>query len=130
MKVIEELGRLVLGEPVPPPPELPADTIPEQVKLRRGALIPFVAGILGRMNGPAAAVTLGRTIILNRSARLTPSLLAHELVHVEQWDRDRLFPLRYAAASLRHGYWDNPYEVEARAAQNSPRTASSTEDTA
>jgi hypothetical protein len=42
-------------------------------------------------------------------------LLAHEMAHVRQWRADPLFPVRYALATLRHGYRDNPYEVEARA---------------
>jgi hypothetical protein len=114
MSLIEHVRSLLLGERMPPPPELPTDDLPADVVLRRGRLVPRIGGILGKMGGPAAAVTLGRTIVVNPDARLTPGLLAHELVHVRQWRDDLLFPLRYTLATLRHGYRDNPYEVEAR----------------
>lgn len=129
MRPLERAGRLVLGEPVEPPPELCDECREAGVALRRGSLVTRIAGLLGRMGGPATAVTLGRTIVLDPTARLTRALLAHELAHVEQWRRDRLFPLRYAAASLRYGYWNNPYEVEARAAQPSATSTPSVEDT-
>lgn len=113
-----------------PPPDLPADSVPKGVQLRAGRLIPGIGGLLGRMRGPAAAVTLGRTIVVHPDVPLTPQLLAHELAHVRQWRQDVLFPVRYALASLRHGYWNNPYEVEARAASASlhdpPRSENST----
>lgn len=129
MTALEWARRLVLGHRVEPPAELPRDSIPEGVVFRRGAMIPIIAGVLGRMRGPAAAVTLGRTIVLEPGARLTQKLLTHELVHVEQWKKDRLFPLRYAAASLRHGYWNNPYEIEARAAHPPAPPTPSVEET-
>lgn len=119
MSLIETARRTLLGERMPPPADLPDGAVPADVELRRGRLIPRIGGLLGRMHGPAAAVTLGRTIVVNPDVRLTPGLLAHELAHVRQWRRDALFPLRYALASLRHGYRENPYEVEAREASAS-----------
>ena len=46
-------------------------------------------------------------------------LLRHERKHLEQIKRDgRLkFALKYSWWTIRHGYWMNPYEVEARAAE-------------
>lgn len=117
MKPLERARCLLLGDRIDPPPELPADSVPPEVVLRSGGLIPRIGGILGRMKGPAAAVTLGRTIVVRPGARLSEELLAHELVHVRQWREDPLFPVRYALATLRHGYWDNPYEIEAREAR-------------
>src|SRR5690606_41430626 len=70
---------------------------------------------------------LGRTIIVHPDAVLTPRLLRHELMHVRQWQRDRLgFPFRYAWYHLRYGYGGNPYEIEARRAEQDerPRTRS------
>lgn len=110
------------------PPEELRDAVPPEVTLRRGGLIPRIGGFLGRMGGSAAAVTLGRTIVVNPGVPLTPSLLAHELAHVRQWQKDPLFPLRYTLATLRHGYWSNPYEVEARQASASPQRTPSVED--
>jgi hypothetical protein len=121
-------GELLLGSRVEPPPELAAGALPDGVVLRRGGVVPRVAGMLARMGGPAAAVTLRSTIVLSSGARLTGALLAHELVHVRQWSDDPLFPLRYIMATLRYGYWNNPYEIEARAAHAPAGTSSSDQD--
>jgi hypothetical protein len=107
---------LLLGRRVDPPPEIPREEIPEGVVFRAGRWIPALGGLLGRMNGPAAAVTLGRTVVLHPEVRLSRRLLVHELTHVRQWREDRLFPVRYALESLRRGYWNNRYEIEAREA--------------
>lgn len=114
--MLEALKTLILGHRVSPDsfPELPVGALPAWVVLREGRTIPRLGGILARMERPAAAVTLGRTIVLNPDVRLTPQLLTHELAHVRQWRRDRWFPIRYSLATLRYGYNDNPYEVEAR----------------
>jgi len=108
--------RPVLGRRVAPPREL-ASRAPRGVTFRQGRLVPAIGGALARMKGPAAAVTLGRTIVVHPDVRLTRRLLVHELTHVRQWEEDRLFPLRYALESLRHGYWNNRYELEARQAE-------------
>jgi hypothetical protein len=54
-------------------------------------------------------------VFLADVAALAPALLLHELAHVEQFARDRAFPLRYAWQSLRRGYPRNRYELEADA---------------
>lgn len=106
------IGRL-LGARVAPPTALPDDVV-----VRHGRWVPLLGGWLTRSRHPAAAVTLGRTIIVHPAARLTERLVRHELAHVRQWqERPLTFPLRYAWRHLRHGYRDNPYEVEARAAE-------------
>jgi hypothetical protein len=114
--MIEWLVTRVLGFRMSPPPDVPPDSLPRDVTLRSGGLVPWIGGRLAGMRGPAAAVTLRRTIVVGPGVRLTPALLRHELAHVEQWRRDRLFPIRYAAANLRYGYDRNPYEIEARLA--------------
>ena len=44
-----------------------------------------------------------------------PDLLLHEYFHViRQWGPGRLTRWRYLKESMRCGYWDNPYEREAR----------------
>lgn len=47
-------------------------------------------------------------------------LLRHERKHLEQIERDGrlLFALKYSWWTLRYGYYMNPYEVEARAAES------------
>ncbi|HEV2734732.1 MAG TPA: DUF4157 domain-containing protein [Longimicrobiaceae bacterium] len=116
MSFLEVVLRPVLGRRVDPPPEL-ASGAPGGVTFREGRLVPAIGGMLARMKGPAAAVTLGRTIVVHPDVRLTRRLLVHELTHVRQWEEDRLFPLRYALESLRRGYWNNRYELEARQAE-------------
>ena len=113
---MELLASVLLGPRILPPVELPPGSIPPDVTFRSGRLIPRLGGFLSRMAGPAAAVTLGRTIVVHPGTRMTPELLEHELTHVRQWKRDPFFPIRYCLATLRHGYRNNPYEVEARLA--------------
>ena len=113
--MIEGVRRRLLGERVSVP-------VPDGVVVRRGGLIPRVAGVLSGLGGAAHAVTLGDTIVVHPSASLTPRLLRHELAHVRQWRTlGPLFPVRYAIAHLVHGYHENPYEVEARAAEREDR---------
>jgi hypothetical protein len=124
MSLIEGAATLLLGRRIEPPPHLRPGDVPAGVILREGRLVPRIGGVLARMRSPAAAVTLGRTIVIHPGVPLTRSLLIHELTHVRQWREDLLFPLRYSVATLRHGYRDNPYEVEARiaAASDHPPT--------
>lgn len=64
------------------------------------------------------AITIGRHIFAWRT--MTEAELAHELVHVRQWEEHGWrFPFLYAAEALRarrrgHWYRDNRFEVEAR----------------
>lgn len=50
------------------------------------------------------------------------SLLRHERCHLEQIKREgRLrFAIGYLWELVRHGYWNNKYEVAARAAERNP----------
>lgn len=48
----------------------------------------------------------------------TPKLLRHELMHVEQFRREGLlFAVKYTWHDWFTGYDNNPYEIEARAAE-------------
>ena len=112
VKLIARLLDAVLGAPRDGPASVP---VPPGVVIRSGRWIPALGGVMGRMRGPASAVTLRRSIVVHADYELDEKLLAHELVHVRQWGQDRWFPVKYALGSLRYGYWMNPYEVEARA---------------
>jgi len=58
------------------------------------------------------AATLGNVVLL--SQKLLPSDLEHELIHVEQNEREPLIkPFLYEWQSLKYGYRNNKYEVEA-----------------
>lgn len=120
MTLIGQAIDLVLGRRIEPPIHLPAGAVPEGVVLREGRLVPAIGGALARMHGPAAAVTLRRTIVVHPGVHLTERLLAHELAHVRQWQADPLFPVRYSVETLRRGYQDNRYERQAREEETSP----------
>lgn len=92
--------------------------VPEDVAIVRGRWIPALSGRLAGMRRAAAAVTIGRTIVVHDDVALTDRLLRHELEHVRQWGAQPLaFPVLYLWQHLRHGYRDNRYEVAARAAE-------------
>ncbi len=59
-----------------------------------------------------------RTVYVLPGHEHNERLLRHERKHLEQIERDgRIkFAIKYSWWTLRHGYWDNPYEIEARAA--------------
>jgi hypothetical protein len=79
-----------------------------------GGLPPRVGGwFLG--TSTVAGITLWRTIFLSPRVPPSPALLLHELCHVRQFARSRVFPVRYCWESLRRGYARNPYELEAEA---------------
>lgn len=110
--MIERLLRPVLGR------EERVEGLPADVAIVRGRLVPRIGGMLTGSGGSAAAVTLGRTIVVDEGVELTGRLLRHELAHVRQWRESPLgFPLHYIWNHLRFGYRDNPFEVEARAAE-------------
>lgn len=83
----------------------------------------------GALTGGAgyAAATIGHVIIARDSAALSVCA-THERVHVRQAERwGPLFPIAYTGAgvlaavrhrSLAAGYWENPFEIEARHAED------------
>jgi hypothetical protein len=74
---------------------------------------------LARLHGGAVATTRRRRIYLRGSAAdffANPWLMLHEYCHVlRQWQPGTLTVPRYVAECLRRGYWNNRFEVEARA---------------
>jgi len=72
-----------------------------------------------RLHGRAIATTRRGRIYLSGEAAAffaNPSLLLHEYWHViGQWQRGSLTVPRYLLEWLRRGYWNNRFEVEARA---------------
>ena len=100
--------------------EQTAFRLPDGVAVVRGRWLPALAGLLSGMRGSATATTLGDTIVVHPSVELTERLIRHELAHVRQWrSRPLAFPLLYVWNHLRFGYRANPYEVEARRAEDS-----------
>jgi hypothetical protein len=71
-----------------------------------------------RLHGSPRAVTRRGRIYLRGSAAeffADPELVLHEYFHVlRQWASGRMTLWRYLAACLKRGYWNNPFEIEAR----------------
>jgi len=71
-----------------------------------------------RLHGRAAATTRRNVIYLRGSLAqfaADPALMLHEYFHViRQWRPRRLTLVRYLVECLRHGYWNNCFECEAR----------------
>ena len=75
--------------------------------------------LYARLHHRAIATTRRRRIYLRDSAQDffdDPWLMLHEYCHVlKQWEPGDLTVMRYCREWLRNGYWNNRYEVEARA---------------
>ena len=71
-----------------------------------------------RLHGRAVATTRRRRIYLRGNAAdffADPWLMLHEYCHViHQWQPGALTSWRYLRECLKHGYWNNRFEVEAR----------------
>ncbi|NIP78893.1 MAG: DUF4157 domain-containing protein [Gemmatimonadetes bacterium] len=118
--VVSAAARLVAG-----PRVAVSMPLPPGVEVRRSRLVPWIGGRLSGMGRPAAAVTLGRVVLVHPSAAPPGErLVRHELAHVRQWERaPAAFPIRYMWAHIRLGYANNPYEAEARAAETGMQTS-------
>jgi hypothetical protein len=114
LSLVRRLAAPLIGRPVRLPAEL-ARRYPElsQARYRCGGLPPRLGG-WGLGQRTVAAVTLWRTVWLAPEARLDPGLLLHELRHVHQFQTSRAFPILYLWETVRRGYYQNRYEVDAR----------------
>ena len=84
-----------------------------RARWRRGGLPVRVGGwCLGQST--VSAITLWRTIWLAPGITPNIELLLHELRHVDQFEASLAFPLLYLWESLRRGYVQNRFEVDAR----------------
>lgn len=76
-----------------------------------------------KLGVPAVALTIGRTIHLHRTCThdflKDERWVRHEMVHVEQFRRYGFwkFIYLYLAESIKNGYHQNKYEIEAREAE-------------
>lgn len=77
---------------------------------------------LMRRAGFAGWTSFWRVVYVLPGHEQNARLLRHERKHLEQIERDGrlLFSIRYLYWLARHGYWNNPYEIEARAAELIP----------
>ncbi len=79
----------------------------------------FERSLFVRLHGSAVATTRRGRIYLRGSAAdffENPWLMLHEYWHViKQWEPRSLTVASYLAECVRRGYWNNRFEVEARA---------------
>lgn len=92
-----------------------------QFHTKENALIARLAA--WKLRSRQAAIVIGKTIYLHNTSREefinNKSWLAHEMEHIRQYRRYGLIPfiLNYVIESAKKGYYNNKYEVEARAAE-------------
>ena len=76
-----------------------------------------------KLRSENVAIVIGSTIHLHNTTKVAflqdKKWVKHELCHVQQFKEHGkfLFILKYLYESLRHGYYNNKYEVEARLAE-------------
>ena len=76
-----------------------------------------------KLKAGSVAMVLGKTIHLHNCTKedfmRDKKWLSHELCHVRQFEQYGFvgFIVRYLAESVRRGYYNNRFEVEARAAE-------------
>lgn len=94
-------------------------------RLARGVLLCEGARWPRALGFRYVAMTLGH-VVLSVDAPIPPEVVAHEMVHVRQWERWGpamivAYPLGSLVAVLRggHHYRDNPFERNARQEANS-----------
>jgi hypothetical protein len=77
-----------------------------------------------KLQSQQAAIVIGKTIHLYNTSEkqflLNERWLKHELCHVKQFQENGylIFIAKYLWESIKHGYRNNKYEVEARDAEN------------
>lgn len=92
-----------------------------RVRIKENSWIAKVAAF--KLKSNRVALTLGQTIHLHNTTRSEflkdTEWVCHELKHVEQFRHYGLivFTFRYVAESMRKGYFNNRWEVEARQAE-------------
>lgn len=92
------------------------------IRFRKKSKLARLAAFI--MRSSSCALVIGRTIHLhgaNESDLINNrAWMNHELAHVAQYQRYGLlnFLVRYGWYCLRYGYYNNPLEIEARAAEH------------
>jgi hypothetical protein len=114
MVSLKRLLEAVVGRAVELPPQL-TERYPElrDARYRTGGLPLRVGGwTLGART--VSGITLWRTIWLAPGGEYEAELLLHEIRHVQQFQASASFPVRYIWESLRRGYYQNTFELDAR----------------
>lgn len=94
----------------------------DNIRIKEDSWVAKLAAIkLGTSN---VAIVLGSTIHLHNTSKQdflgNRNWVKHELCHIGQFKKHGflLFILKYSLESIRHGYHNNKYEIEARACEN------------
>ncbi len=93
----------------------------ENYRIKENSWIAKIAA--KKLKSDTAAIVIGKTIHLHNTSTENflkdKRWLKHELCHVEQFKRHGFLPfiLKYLFESLKKGYYNNKYEVEAREAE-------------
>lgn len=92
-----------------------------KIRVKENAMLARAAAMF--LKSPNMAIVMKRSIYLHKTCcedfMNNRRWLRHELKHIEQFERYGYvrFLYKYLFYSIRHGYWNNPLEVEARAAE-------------
>ena len=85
----------------------------------------FIARIAAwKLKSSRVAIVIGKTIHLHNTSRQeflkNHSWVKHEMQHLRQFEKFGFIPfiIRYLFESAKKGYYNNKYEVEARAAES------------
>ena len=76
-----------------------------------------------KLNAGSVAIVLGHTIHLHNTKKAdflqNDSWVKHEICHIQQFEQHGFFPfiIKYVWESMRSGYYNNKYEIEARLAE-------------
>lgn len=95
---------------------------PIVIKISEQALVARIASFIMRSKG--VAIVFHRTIYLWNVSReqiiKDEAYLCHEITHILQYEREGFvkFIFKYLYYSMRFGYYNNPFEVEARNGAN------------
>jgi len=85
----------------------------------------FIARLAaGKLRAKNVAMVIGRTVhlygVTSAAFLADERWVRHELKHIEQYQRYGVwrFLFKYLVQSIKYGYYNNPLEKEARAAEN------------
>jgi hypothetical protein len=94
----------------------------EKYYIKENSLLARIAA--RKLKQDKMAMVLGRTILLHDTKREeflnNKRWLRHELVHIRQFKQHGyfIFLLKYLIESIKNGYYNNKYEIEARNAED------------
>ncbi len=92
--------------------------MPIQVKIKENSCVAKIA--CWKLKAHSCAIVIDKTIHLHCCSKQQfiedKRWLCHEIVHIQQWQKEGKikFVLKYLYFSIIYGYYQNPYEKEAR----------------